>query len=375
MDDIPILPVVYAHRLVELMHEESINTDALLREAGINPKLLSRPDSMLTPRQAHALFRHYVGLSSHPLPALHFGQRLDLITHGLLGHVYFWQGGFRPLMDSIVAYLRVRFPLVGIELGEGSDYFGIRLSSRIGGEMGSFLLQTFIGSLHTLASPVARHIVIHCRHDLFTDPGAARSALRCELNSDSDCNEVRFYASAVVRDDPRTNSATHAQAQPAVVDDRAALTPVPPAEPPHDPFEDTGFVVRLRNHLLSHLHGRDSAEAIASAMGMSVRTLRRRIADCGLNFNQVRLDVRMSVAMRYLTTTSVSIERIAGYVGYSDQASFTRAFRAWKGETPNGIRQQRLRSLSRHEGGEDEGPADPAPARQKGTGPARRPDA
>lgn len=341
MDDIPILPVVYGHRLVELMNAENLNTDALLREAGINPKLMTRPDSMLTPRQALSLFRCYVGLSSQPLPALHYGQSLDLITHGLIGHVYFWEGEFRALMETIVAYLRVRLPLMTIELSDERDYFGIRLACRLGGEMENFLLQTFIGSLHTLCNPVTRNIVIHCRHDLFNEPGIARSTLKCEINSDHDCNEVRFYASAAVhRGDAET------------------ATP-PTADAVEDPFEDTGFVVRLRNHLLSHQHGRDSAENIASSMGMSVRTLRRRLADCGISFNQARLDVRMSVAIRYLTTTSVSIERIAGYVGYSDQASFTRAFREWKGQTPNALRQQRRQRLSPHIEGEDAGEARP----------------
>jgi AraC-like DNA-binding protein len=343
MDDIPILPIVYAHRLVELMNEEKLNTDTLLREAGINPKLMSRPNSMLTPRQANALFRCYSGLSSHTLPALRFGQSLDLIAHGLMGHVYMWQGEFRALMESIVAYLRVRFPLMSIEMGDGRGYFGIRLACRISGEIEGFLVQTFIGSLHTLCSPVARNIVIHCRHDLFDEPGAARALLKCELNSDHDCNEIRFYASAVARSgDPDT-----------------ALAQVDATK--QDPFEDTGFVVRLRNHLLSHLNGRDSAENIASSMGMSVRTLRRRLADCGISFNTTRLDVRMSVAMRYLTTTSLSIERIAGFVGYSDQASFTRAFREWKGETPKAIRQQQLQRLHPSSGPGDGDPLTPGP--------------
>lgn len=63
-----------------------------------------------------------------------------------------------------------------------------------------------------------------------------------------------------------------------------------------------------------------------------------------MNFNSIRTDVRMQIAMRYLTTTNISIERIADFVGYSDQTTFTRAFREWKGHTPNEIRQRRVRT-------------------------------
>lgn len=72
------------------------------------------------------------------------------------------------------------------------------------------------------------------------------------------------------------------------------------------------------------------------------RLLRRRLSDLGMNFNTIRTDVRMQIAMRYLTTTRMSIERIADLIGYSDQTTFTRAFREWKGQTPNEIRQQRM---------------------------------
>ncbi len=336
MDDIPILPVIYALRLVELMQEESIDTDSLLREAGINPNLLQRPDSMLSLRQAQALVTRYIGLSSRTLPAVRFGQRLDLISHGLLGHVYLWRGEFRELIEGIVAYLRVRFPLMNIDIAHGHDYFGIRLSCRISlREMETFLLQSFLASLHTLGSAVIRNIVIHCRHDLFADVATAQHLLKIEINNDHDSNEIRFYAAAVQLLTGHASLAGNDDGTVAMTAEAAST----------DPFHEHGFVVRLRGKILSQLRHASSAEDIASALGMSVRTLRRRLSDCGMSFNHIRLDVRMQVAMRYLTTTTISIERIADFVGYSDQATFTRAFKEWKGDTPSQVRNQRLHHL------------------------------
>ncbi|MCC2638859.1 MAG: transcriptional regulator [Moraxellaceae bacterium] len=326
MEDIPLMPVVYIHRLAELMAEEGLDADSVLRESGISPNLFRRPDSLVTLRQALSLATRYMGLSSHPLPALRFGQRMDLITHGLLGHVYCWRGDFRGLIESIAAYLQVRLPMLTFTICEGRGYFGVKIAGTGGStRFRDFLEQATLGSLHALCSPVARNIMIHCRHDFFSDPGAARQLLQTELNSDHDCTELRFYANAQLN------------------------TSLPPGDPltaaTQDPFEEPAFVVRLRNELLSHQQGRDCAENIASALGMSVRTLRRRLAEFSLNFNSMRADVRMQVAMRYLTTTHISIDRIATLVGYSDQAAFTRAFRQWKGETPAAIRQQRARHL------------------------------
>jgi AraC-like DNA-binding protein len=328
MEDLPLMPVVYVARLAEAMAEEGLDADSVLREAGINPNLLRRPDSLLTMRQSMSVASRYMGLSSHSVPALRFGRRLDLVTHGLLGYVFAWRGEFRPLVDNIVSYLRVRLPLLDLQVAEGRDYFGVRMDCDHGHPLAqAFLLQSTLGSFHSLCAPLTRNMVIHCRHDLFDDVQAARQLLQSEINTDHDCTELRFYAHALAMEE--AGKARQGTALPAT-----------------NGFAEPAFLVRLRNEILTHVRNDDSAEAIASAMGMSERTLRRRIAECGLNFNKIRLEVRMQVAQRYLGTTHISIERIAGYVGYSDQAAFTRAFREWSGETPAAFRQQRARTLS-----------------------------
>lgn len=336
MEDIPLMPVAYIHRLAELMTEEGLDADGVLREAGINPNLLRRPDCLLTLRQIQSIATLYMGLSSHALPGLQFGQRLDLITHGLLGHVYSWRGSFRQLIETIVAYMRVRLPMLDMEVRDGSDHFGIRIAVKGGHPVAqAFLLQTALGTFHALCIGLTNNIVIHCRPDLFADPAAARQLLKTELHTDHDTTELRFYARAPLGEGLPTS-----------------LAKAPAAA---DPFEEPGFLVQLRNELFSHLRGEDSSGAIASALGMSVRTLRRRLSEFGISFNKVRLDVRMPVASRYLTTSSISIERITGYVGDSDQAAFTRAFREWsQGQTPAALRQQRTRTLVRGEPGDDQ---------------------
>lgn len=335
MEDIPQLPVVYIHRLAELMAEEGLDAEGILREAGITPALMRRPDTLLTLRQTLGIATRYMGLSSHPVPALQFGLRLDLATHGLLGYVYGWRGDFRQLLESVVAYMRVRLPMLDMEVSDGPDHFSVRMAVKAShSAMQSFLLQTALGTFHAMSRGLMPHIVICCRADLFADPAAARHLLKAEIDTGHDSTELRFYAEAPVA----VPSPTHAMQTLAAA----------------DPVEEPGFLLQLRNELFSHLRGEDSADTIASALGVSVRTLRRRLAACGSSFHKVRLEVRMQVASRYLTTTSISIERIAGYVDYSDQAAFTRAFREWsQGQTPAALRQRRTRTLLSGSNGDD----------------------
>lgn len=325
MDDLPFIPVIYMHRMVDMLREEHIDTDQILRECGINPALMNRPDTMLTARQTRILISKYMGLSSGIYPGVQFGKRLDLVTHGLLGFVFFWEGSFQDLLSNIVAFLRVRFPLMHFELRQGADYFSfdIRCDKRIR-DIEPFLIQTVIGSITGLGRMLTQRISIHCRPDTFRDLKTLQSMLKADASYTDDDNSVRFYTSGIQLKSASEGSSKEPEASEGI--------------------EEHGFVIKLRNLLLENLQANSGAEEISSLMGMSVRTMRRRLANLGMNFNSIRTDVRMQIAMRYLTTTNISIERIADYVGYSDQTTFTRAFREWKGHTPNEIRQRRVRT-------------------------------
>ncbi len=321
MDDLPFIPVIYFQRLVDMMREERIDTERVLRECGISAALLSRPDTMLTARQARLVIQRFMGLSPGPYPGIRFGKRLDLLTHGLLGYVFFWEGEFRELLTNIGAYLRVRFPLMRIDIETTDESFSMRLGcdERIR-DIEPFLVQTFLGSLYTLGSMVTTNISIRCQRDLFTDLKSLQLLLTPDISHDEHVTEIRFHAA-----EKRMAAASTGE---TASDDHA--------------LEDHGFILRLRSLVLENLQDNPGAEDIARELGMSVRTLRRRLADTGMSFHKIRTDVRMQVAMRYLTTTRISIERIADMVGYSDQATFTRAFREWAGATPNEVRQRRI---------------------------------
>lgn len=264
-----------------------------------------------------------MGLSSHIYPGVHFGKRLDLVTHGLLGFVYFWEGSFQDMITHIMAFMRVRFPLLRFELHHGDDFFSLTVScdSRIR-HLEAFYIQVMTGSLVSLGGMLTQRMAVHCRQDIFSDPKALQGMLDCEVTVTHDRNEIRYYTSGT-----DLQSANDRRASPM---------------PASSHIEEHGFVVRLRSLLLENLKTCTGAEEMATRLGMSVRTLRRRLSDLGMNFNTIRTDVRMQIAMRYLTTTRMSIERIADLIGYSDQTTFTRAFREWKGQTPNEIRQQRM---------------------------------
>ena len=80
--------------------------------------------------------------------------------------------------------------------------------------------------------------------------------------------------------------------------------------------------------------GRPTIERVAPKLGMSVRTLQRRLGDLRRSFEDIVDDTRRNTAIEYLTADSNSITDTAFRLGYSDLSHFTRAFRRWTAMSP-----------------------------------------
>lgn len=77
---------------------------------------------------------------------------------------------------------------------------------------------------------------------------------------------------------------------------------------------------------------------IASAAGISVRTLQRRLAESGVDYSAMVERARFDIAVNLLKDHGRKLIDIAFDLGYADAASFTRAFRRWTGVTPSEYR-------------------------------------
>jgi len=79
-------------------------------------------------------------------------------------------------------------------------------------------------------------------------------------------------------------------------------------------------------------------DSVASSMALSGRTLRRRLADHGYTFQEVKNLAREKKAKYFLEHTTMSLSEIAYELGYSELSAFSRAYRSWTGESPQAFR-------------------------------------
>lgn len=77
-----------------------------------------------------------------------------------------------------------------------------------------------------------------------------------------------------------------------------------------------------------------SDEEIAQSLFMSTRTLQRRLTNEGTSYKQVLEDVRKRLVVEYLNDKKLSLSEISFLLGFSEQSSFTRAYKRWFGISP-----------------------------------------
>jgi AraC-like DNA-binding protein len=97
-----------------------------------------------------------------------------------------------------------------------------------------------------------------------------------------------------------------------------------------------GFDRGIAQRVLATINAKEefcSLDEAAASLGLSPRTLKRKLGVGGTSFTALLDQARLERA-RELLRSERSLEEIAESLGYSDVANFTRAFRRWTGTTP-----------------------------------------
>jgi AraC-like DNA-binding protein len=96
-----------------------------------------------------------------------------------------------------------------------------------------------------------------------------------------------------------------------------------------------GLVDQVRKRLIAVMDGGDtSVEAMAKTLGMSARSLQRRLSDEDTRYNDLLAEVRSEFAKRYLARGTISASEVAYLIGFTEPPAFFKAFKRWTGMTP-----------------------------------------
>ena len=312
-----------------------IDVAPLMVKAGVTREQVEN-DSVWLTVEGQIRFVELVANALHDdFLGFHVAQSCDLREMGLLYYVAASSESLGDALRRLERYSRIANEGVALRVREGEDlvvtfhYVGVaRLSDR-------HQIESFLTLLVRLARQLTNSRLLPSRvsicHRRQGGCPELDTFLGCDVVFGADTDEVAFPGTAkempVVDADPHLNKLL-----------------IKYAEEAHSHRDGGGgtFQVGLENAIAPLLpHGKARLAEISRRIGMSPRTLARRLASEGLTFAGILTELKTDLARRYLKEEDLAISQIAWLLGYQEASAFTHAFKRWTGKTPREARAQK----------------------------------
>jgi AraC-like DNA-binding protein len=101
-----------------------------------------------------------------------------------------------------------------------------------------------------------------------------------------------------------------------------------------------GIAAQVRSRLLRNPADAPSMQTVAEELHVDPRTLRRHLETEGTSFRGLVTEVRETLALELLANAGLTVDEVATRLGYSETASFTHAFKRWRGVPPSQSRRR-----------------------------------
>jgi AraC-like DNA-binding protein len=317
------VPALYPRLLFEYLQARGHDAGTLLGEA---PTEASEGEARCPmPRWRHLLARAAAALDD-PLLGLRLGATLTPSHLGLLGYLLLSCDTLGSALQRFERYQRLFYDASRLDTRMERDCLVLTWGTELGAP-GALVDECAIASLVQIARDLTAQRVA-CRDVQFVNPRPPRLApytafFGCEPRFDADCTRLGLPLAALALPLRQPDAALLRVMEEQADQRLRRLCDV-------DPFEQD-----LRAQIARRLRsGEPAAEPIAAAMGLSTRSLHRRLAERGWNFRRLLGDTRRALADDYLADPRLELSEIALLLGYSEQSAFTRAYRGWSGRTP-----------------------------------------
>lgn len=330
-DGAGLIPALVLLRQLEALAHLGLDVDHIRARVGHVP---AAADAMVPVRQYNDMWSAAQALYGLPGLPTALGMAIPFGAFGAIDYL----AGSAETIGALCESLVLHFSMVSIDtrlhherLDDGAHVLEVRGVGDIPGVALEFALATLVGRLRyvtrdafapdAIALPAERPVEDSVRARLWRVPITyAYPCASCTV-------PASMWALAIGSADPYLHATLKTMAeQLELVRPRASDL-------------EQALRIRLRDALAQ---GRADPERLAGLLGVSERTLQRRLQDIGRSFSAVVEDFRREEAARLLQDRKLHLVQIAARLGYAEQTSFTRAFRRWTGETPGAWRAARL---------------------------------
>jgi AraC-like DNA-binding protein len=323
----------------ERLREAGIVLKPLLRSGGLSADQISRKDIRISVACQIKFLNLAANALKDPLLGFKLARDGELRQIGLLHYAAASSETLGDALDRVQRYSSIASAGLVVKCFDSSNltiglhYAGVsRHSDRQQMEcFMTWLIRFCRASTNTHLNP----IVVHFVHRRSGGSSALEQFFGCQIKFGADADQIVFHKKVkqlhLVSADPYLNEIMLHNCDEALAHRRSS---------------ESSLQITIENAIAPLLpHGKARIDTVAQALGLSRRTLARRLSAEDLSFGEILDKLRSDLAARYLGEANLSISQIAWLVGYKGVSAFSQSYKRWTGMNPKGMR---AKLLARH---------------------------
>ena len=314
------------------LRQARIPLQPLLRRVGLSEFQIDTPDARIGVASQIAFLELAAAELGEPFLGFKAARDFDLRQTGLLFYVAASSETLGDALERVQRYSSIVNAGVVLKCTATGD---LRISVRYAGvarhsdrQQMEFLVTIVVRICRKLTNRQLTPTAVRLVHRGSSDASEFESFVGCRIDFGEDADEIVFDRQArqlpLVGADPYLNEMLVRYCEEALS---------------HRLANTSSLRTAIENAITPLLpHGKARIDTIAQELGMSGRTLARKLAADGLTFDEIVDQLRSDLAARYLEERNLAIAQIAWLVGYGGVSPFTHACKRWTGKTPGQIR-------------------------------------
>jgi AraC-like DNA-binding protein len=324
----------WTRTIVDALIAMNADVEAVLEAAGLSRDAFKDPNGRLPMTASARLWRAAAEHLGDPAFGLRASKYVHQTTFHALGYAVFASETLRDALHRLVRYSHLV-----------SDAGELRLETTPELAQLSFVFRNDVGPPSFEAIDAVMSLIVRTGRTLTTreftlrwveqrrpepvDPIPYQRFFRCPVQFGRELDVLTIEAEVLDRPLPTANAELASHNDELIRQYLARLS-------------EGNIVHRLRALLVEHLSGDPSPSQLGALLGLSARSLQRRLSEQGTTYGALLAETRRELACEYLREPRYSVTEITFLLGFEDASAFARAFRRWMGISPSEYRAQVL---------------------------------
>jgi AraC-like DNA-binding protein len=313
---------------------KGVDIAPLLAKAGLTTAIIEDPNARIGVANQIKFVQLVADALGDKNLGFHLAYDHDVREIGLLYYVAASADTLGGAMRRAERYVGIQNEGVRIRVSRGKlvrvdiEYSGVARHTDV--QQIEFIIASLIRMFRQLTGRSLSPTRVRMMHRIGDDKHRLERLLDCTIDDDSGADKIEFPAASwdlpLVSADPHLQRLCVQRCEETLAGrDKSA----------------SSLKVQVENAIAALLpHGQARHDLVAAQLGMSARTLARRLSSEGSSFAGILAEVRSALARRYLADRTLPISEIAWLLGYKEIGTFTRAYQRWTGMPPSAARTQ-----------------------------------